>query len=132
LPVRLTAIGNRVEFISMRLPTDCFVVARISVVIFAVVMLLGHICVLPTHRHVETAPGHGDEAQPHDADEAVHAGSCEVLRSSGIACPAVVAISAFIVPTPGEPLKQLIGRRGMPSLPTPSPPLFLLHAALLI
>ena len=116
----------------MRLPTDCFVVARLSVVVLAVVMLLGHICILPTHRHVETAPWHSDEAQPHDAGEAVHAGSCEALRSSGIACPAVLAVSEFIVMTPGEPLKQLIGRGGTSPLPTGSPPLFLLHAALLI
>ena len=116
----------------MRLPTDCFIVARLSVLLLAVVMLVGHICVLPTHGHVETAPGHGDEAQPHDVDEAVHAGSCEALPSSGIAGPAVLAISAFVVATPVEPLKQLFGRRGMPSLPTASPPLFLLHAALLI
>ena len=116
----------------MRLPTDYVVVARLSLLLLAVVMLVGHICVLPTHGHVETAPGHGDEAQPHDVDEAVHAGSCEALPSSGIAGPAVLAISAFVVATPVEPLKQLVGRRGMPPLPTTSPPLFLLHAALLI
>jgi len=116
----------------MRLPTNCFVVARLSVLLLAGVMLMGHICVLPTHGHVETAPGHVDEAQPHDADEAVHTGSCEALPSSGIACPAVLAISAFVVAAPVEPLKQLVGRRGITSLPTPSPPLFLLHAALLI
>jgi len=117
----------------MRLPTDCFVVAKRSVLLLTVVMLVGHICVLPTHGHVETAPWHGDEAQPHDAEEAVHAGSCEALPSSGIACPAVLAISAFVVATPVELLKpQLVGRGGIASLPTPSPPLFLLHAALLI
>jgi hypothetical protein len=116
----------------MRLPTDYFVVARLSVLLLAVVMLVGHICVLPTHGHVAAAPGHGDEAQPHDDDEAVHAGSCEALPSSGIACSAVGAISAFVVATPVEPLKQSVGRRGMPSVPTPSPPLFVLHAALLI
>jgi hypothetical protein len=116
----------------MRLPPDGFVVARLSVLLLAVVMLVGHICVLPTHGHVETAPWHGNEAQPHDADEAVHAGSCEALPSSGIGCPAVLTISAFVVATPVEPLKQLVGRRGIPSLPTSSPPLFLLHAALLI
>jgi hypothetical protein len=118
----------------MGLPTNCFVAARLSVLLLAGVMLMGHICVLPTHGHVETAPGHGDEALPHDTDEAaVHAGSCEALPSSGIACPAVGAISAFVVATPVEPpLKQFVGRRGMPSFPTPSPPLFLLHAALLI
>jgi hypothetical protein len=116
----------------MRLPTGYFVVARLSVLLLAVVMLVGHICVRPIHGHVETAPGHGDEAQPHDVDEAMHAGSCEALPSSGIAGPAVLAISAFVVATPVESLKQLVGRWGMPPLPTTSPPLFLLHAALLI
>lgn len=116
----------------MRLPIDYFVVARLSVLLLAAVMLVGHICVLPIHGHVEMAPGHGDEAQPHHGDEAVHASSCEALPSSGIACPAVLAISASVTATSVEPLKQLVGRRGMPPLPTPSPPLFLLHAALLI
>jgi hypothetical protein len=116
----------------MRLSTDCFVVARSSVLLLAVVMLVGHICVLPIHGHVEAAPWHQDEAQPHDADEAVHAGSCEALPSSGIACPAVLAISPLVVASPVEPSKQLVSRRGITSLPTPSPPLFLLHAALLI
>ncbi len=116
----------------MRLPTDCFVVARSSVLLLAVVMLVGHICVLPTHSHVETALWHGGEAQPHDTDEAVHASSCEVLPSSGIAGPAVLATTALVVATPVEPLKQLVGRSGMSPRPTPSPPLFLLHAALLI
>src|SRR5260370_1002393 len=83
-PPSLTATGNRVEFLPMRLPTDCFVVARSSVLLLAVVMLVGHICVLPTHSHVETALWHGGEAQPHDTDEAVHASSCEVLPSSGL------------------------------------------------
>jgi hypothetical protein len=116
----------------MRLPTHCFVVARLSVLLLAGVMLMGHICVLPTHGLGEAAPWHQDEAQPDDADEAVHAGSCEALPSSGIACPAVRAISPLVVASPVEPSKQLVSRRGITSLPTPSPPLFLLHAALLI
>ena len=128
----MTEIGNRVEFLPMRLPTDYFVVARVSVLLLAVVMLMGHICVLPTHGHVDTAPRRGDEAQPHDADEAVHAGSCEALPSSGIACPAVLAISSFVAATHVGPLKQWVGRSGISPRPTPSPPLFLLHAALLI
>src|SRR5258708_13198590 len=67
-PPSLTATGNRVEFLPMRLPTDCFVVARSSVLLLAVVMLVGHICVLPTHSHVEMALWHAGEAQPHDPD----------------------------------------------------------------
>jgi hypothetical protein len=115
----------------MRLPTADFVAARLSVLLLAVAMLVGHICVLPTHGHVETAPWHGDEAQPQDADEAVHAGSCEALPSSGMACP-VLTIPAFVVATPVNPLNQWVGRSVMSPRPTPSPPLFLLHAALLI
>jgi len=116
----------------MRLPTDCFLVARLGVLLLAVVMLMGHVCVLPTHGHVETAPWHRDEAQPHDAHEAVHAASCEALPSSGIACPVLLTVSAFVVAIPVEPLKRLVDRGGLSPLPTPSPPLFLLHAALLI
>jgi hypothetical protein len=116
----------------MRLPANCFLVARWGVLLLAAVMLMGHICVLPTHGHVETAAWHGDEAQPHDADEAIHAASCEALPSSGVIYPAVLTISAFVVATPVEPLKQLVGRSGMSPLPTASPPLFLLHATLLI
>jgi hypothetical protein len=116
----------------MKLPADCFLVARWGILLLAVVMLMGHICVLPTHGHVETVPWRGDEAQPQDADEAVHAASCEALPSSGIACPTVLTISAFVVAAPVEPLKRLVDRGGLSPLPTPSPPLFLLHAALLI
>lgn len=115
----------------MRLVTARVAMTRWGLLVLSVVMLTGHICVLPTHGHVETAPWHGDE-DPRDADEAVHAASCEALPSSGTACPAVLAISAFVVATPVEPLKQWVGRGGISPLPTPSPPLFLLHAALLI
>jgi hypothetical protein len=116
----------------MRLPTDCFLVARWGVLLLAVGMMMGHICVLPIHGHVETAPWHGDEAQPDEADEAVHAGSCEILPSSGVVCPAVVTIAAFVAVTPVEPLQRSVDRGSVSSLPTASPPLFLLHAALLI
>jgi hypothetical protein len=115
----------------MRSLTDRFLLARWGLLVLAVVMLMGHICVLPSHSHVEATPWHGDGGSA-DADEAVHAASCEALPSSGITCPAVLTISAFVMATPVEPLKQWVGRGGIAPLPTPSPPLFLLHAALLI
>ncbi len=115
----------------MRLATDCVVIARWGLLVLSVLMLTGHICVLPTHGHAEAAPWHGN-GDPRDADEAVHAASCEALPLSGIACPAVLANSPFVMATPVEPLKQLVGRRGMSPRPTASPPLFLRHAALLI
>jgi hypothetical protein len=116
----------------MRLSADYFVAARLTVLLLAVVMLVGHICVLPIHSHVEASPSHGDEAQPHDADDAVHAGSCEALRSSGTACPPLLTISAFVVPTAVYPLNEWVSRCSISPRPTASPPIFLLHAALLI
>jgi hypothetical protein len=116
----------------MRLSADYFVAARLTVLLLAVVMLVGHICVLPIHSHVEASPSHGDEAQPHDADDAVHAGSCEALRSSGTACPPLLTISAFVVPTAVYPLNEWVSRGSISPRPTASPPIFLLHAALLI
>lgn len=115
----------------MRLSADYFVAARLTVLLLAVVMLVGHICA-PPHSHVEASPSHGDEAQPHDAADAVHAGSCEALRSSGTACPPVLTISAFVVLTAVYPLNEWVSRGSISSRPTASPPLFLLHAALLI
>jgi hypothetical protein len=114
----------------MRLVTDCVVIARRGLLLLSVVMLTGHICALPTHGHVETEPWHED-GDPRDADETVHAASCEALPSSGIACPAVLTISAFVAATSVEPL-EWVGCGGTSPLPTKSPPRFLLHAALLI
>jgi hypothetical protein len=116
----------------MRLPTDCSLVARWGVLVLAVGMLMGNICVLPIHGHVETAPWHTDEAHPQNGDEAVHAGSCEILPSSGIVCPMVMTIAAIVADAPAEPVQRRVGGGGISPVPTPSPPLFLLHAALLI
>lgn len=125
-------MGNRVEFLPMRPPTGWGLVARWGVLLLTVGMLMGHICVLPIHDHVDTAPWRATEAQSHDADEAVHSGSCEILPSSGVACPAVMTIAACVAMTPGKPLQRWIDRGSISPLPTASPPLFLLHAALLI
>ena len=128
----MTAMENRVEFLEMRLPSGWVLLGRWGVLLLTVGMLIGHVCALPIHGHLDTAPWHSDEAQPHDADEAVHAGSCEILPSSGVACPAVMTIAAYVAATPGEPLQRWIDRGSISPLPTASPPLFLLHAALLI
>ena len=110
----------------------CVGLARWGLLILSALMLTGHICVLPTHHHVETAPWHGDGHHPQDADEAMHAGSCEALPSAGITCQVGPIVSAFVVATPVEPLQGRVGRGDISPRPTLSPPLFLLHAALLI
>jgi hypothetical protein len=115
----------------MRLVTDCVVIARWGLLVLSVVMLTGHICVLPTHGHVEAAPSHADAEHSHDVDESMHAASCEALPSSWITCQAVLTISASAVSVYVEPTNRSVSR-GISPLPTISPPLFLLHAALLI
>lgn len=110
----------------------CFMVARWGLVALSVMMLTGHVCVLPTDGHVDTAPRHVDEAHPPDADEAVHGASCEALPSSWVACPAAFTISSVVVASPVEQPKRQIGSSSISASPTASPPLFLLHAAFLI
>ena len=116
----------------MRGLADCFAIVRWGLVVVSAVMLAGHVCVLPTYDHLETAPWHAEGAPPHDVDEAVHAASCEALPSSGVACPGAPTISSAVVATPLEHPKGWTGSASLSAPPTASPPFFLLHAAFLI
>ncbi len=102
-----------------------------ALLVVLVVILVGHVCVLADHGHVEAATQHSDGDQPYDSDDTVHAAPCEMLRSSWVTCPAIFIPSAFAVPTP---IKDLVGH--VPcnqfSFSATLPPLFLLHASLLI
>src|SRR5215813_8600395 len=102
-----------------------------ALLVVSAVILVGHICVLPGHGHVEAATEHSDSDQPYDSDESVHAASCEMLRSSWVTCPAIFIPSVFAAPSP---TKDLIGQ--VPycrvSFSATRPPLFLFHASLLI
>jgi hypothetical protein len=104
-----------------------------GLLVAVVMILVGHVCVLPSHGHVEAATEteHSDGDQPYDSDEAVHAASCEMLRSSWVTCPAIFIPSAFAAPTS---IKDLICRVSCSQLSFSAtlPPLFLLHASLLI
>src|ERR1700730_572275 len=102
-----------------------------ALLVVLAIILMGHVCVLPGHGHVEAATQHSDGDQPYDSDETVHAASCEMLPSSWVTCPAIFIPSAFAVPIP---IKDLIGQvpRNQFSFSATLPPLFLLHASLLI
>jgi hypothetical protein len=99
----------------------------------AVVTVLGHICALPFHAHAGAIETHGEPPSHHgDADaDALHGASCEVVKSrtggGDRPIPAPVGV-ATLVAEPGTPFSKVA--------PVPvvigSPPLFLLHAALLI
>ena len=96
-------------------------------------VILSHVCALPVHAAgLDTVLGHSDAAHDeHSADESVHGGSCEAVRST------------FVVQPPGAPVTTTGSVkfathvvRLSPEHPRPaaaiSPPLFLLHASLLI
>jgi hypothetical protein len=65
------------------------------------------------------------------AGDGVHGASCEALRSSwgsATVAPSAVTVVADVV----APCRRWIGRSDTPKTAATSPPLFLLHAALLI
>ena len=111
--------------------TGRFAPARWTLLVLSVAALMGHICVLPGHVHAETPATQTDADHPHEADEAVHAASCEAMRSAWVGSPIVLApsVGALTATLVGQP-KTWIRSSRSPSVK--SPPLFLLHASLLI
>ena len=100
---------------------------------FGLFVILSHVCALPAHAAaLDTVLGHTDTA--HDAqstDESVHGGSCEAVRSTFAVQPPVApvptAVSVTVATRPVRPFLE----HPRPAVVT-SPPLFLLHASLLI
>ena len=112
-----------------RLPEDG-TVAWWGLVALSLTLLVGHICVLPTHLHA-AVPAHADAEHSHEAGE-VHAASCEAVRSSGAAFPLGLAPAVHVtMATFIDYSKSQVSCSGLPQS-LKSPPLFLLHAALLI
>jgi hypothetical protein len=127
---RLTVSEDRVRFLPMKRLNHGSSMLPLTLLVLLVVTLIGHVCVLPLHGHVEAADRHADAEQSHDADEAVHAAPCEMLPSSVVACPAIFGASAPVAATPVQYLNGVSSNRIVFS--AISPPLFLLHASLLI
>ena len=96
-------------------------------------VILSHVCALPVHAAgFDTLLGHTEaEHDGQSADESAHGGSCEVVRSAFAVQPPVVPVAKAVSVT-------VVTRLGRPSLEhllltvATSPPLFLLHASLLI
>jgi hypothetical protein len=96
-------------------------------------VVLSHVCVLPVHAAgLATLIGHTHGAHDESsADESVHGASCEAVRSTFAVTPPVLPV------TPAAPIyvaTQVLQRpleRPRSAFAT-SPPLFLLHASLLI
>ena len=116
----------------------------LSLVVIAVAMLIiaGHVCVVPhahsadLHAHPWDAAGAGPERSEHSdqptGDDAAHNASCTALQSSpgGGLAPVLVALATRMVDLIAPP--ELVPLEVSPARVSNPPPLFLLHAALLI
>ena len=95
--------------------------------------VIGHICVLPDHAHA-LPTRHAD----HDdhADDAVHEASCEAAGTSApitILAPALADVAIAEQPAVALFLATTTATLQLPAVKTRrGPPLFLLHASLLI
>jgi len=97
----------------------------------AIFVVLGHICAAPFHAHAGAVTTHGEDHPEGGSDEAAHAGSCEALRADfGVHIPALLP-TGIVLPVVRDPEIDH-AQPTQVSAPTSSPPLFLLHAALLI
>ncbi len=108
-----------------------------SVAFFVVV---SHICIEPFHVHagtITTHPAHGEEEESGHARDhagAAHVGSCEVLRADAVEAQFLVIPPNRIQVAMDDPPTRVASfpARLEPALTGSPPPLFLLHAALLI
>jgi hypothetical protein len=92
----------------------------------AVATMLSHVCVLP-HEHAEAMDE--DREAGHDA---LHGASCEALRASPTQPPLLDWIVLATAPDLGEPPASHVDHSRAVVARAASPPLFLLHASLLI
>jgi hypothetical protein len=103
-----------------------------ALLIIAIIAVLGHVCVLPVHAHAVPVEGHGS----HDDDSSensVHTASCDALKGAS-ATPSILPAATSMPLVAVEPLslKRRAGDVAPARAHADSPPLFLLHAALLI
>ena len=97
--------------------------------------VIGHICVLPDHAHA-LPTRHTDHDDHNHADDAVHEASCEAVGTSApitILAPALADMGVADQPAGALFLATTTGSLQLPAVKTRrGPPLFLLHASLLI
>ena len=103
--------------------------SSIFLVAIAILVVMSHICAGPFHAHAGTVTTHSEDHPERGSDEAAHGGSCEALRATpNIDLPALPAVRLDVLP-----LRAILTAIARPiTAPDTSPPLFLLHAVLLI
>jgi len=109
--------------------------SKLFVVAMAFIAILGHVCVLPTHSHGESVPaatGHHETADDHGSDESFHGASCDaaVSTTANVPLPVTAVVDRLLGSLASRPSAHAVIAAA--PLQSESPPLFLLHAALLI
>ena len=105
---------------------------------FAIVATLGHICVLPGHVHAAVADagdhGHTVPVEPHhdSTDDTAYGESCDALRP-GSSTPGATLLAAITTAIASADIRpRLVAQAIDATPPRASPPLYVIHRALLI
>jgi hypothetical protein len=103
-----------------------------ALLIVAIIAGLAHVCVLPVHAHAVPVDGHGSHDDD-SSDNSVHTASCDALKTAS-ATPSFILTATSVPVVDVEPvsLKGHVFDAAPVRTDPHSPPLFLLHAALLI
>src|SRR5260370_5245490 len=99
----------------MRAPTpSCWFLIAVMAI-----MVVGHVCASPFHAHAGAIATHEEHDSHHGSDDAdhdaIHAGSCEALKSAGAAPDA----RGFVPLGPATVLIQRRAHRPTPARPPP-------------
>lgn len=113
----------------MRPQTRTHGVVAAALLVIAIIAVLGHVCVLPVHAHIVPAEDHGSHGDT--TADSVHTASCDALKSTA-ATPSIVPVATstpvVVIEQSARHLVDIARTSGR----SESPPLFLLHASLLI
>ena len=126
-----TVRKHHIRFGRMRSPRAAWLILLV-----ACIVALAHVCALPGHSHAasEKPHVHDEAAAPGESDhgDAIHSASCDAAPPAPTtAIVALIPVSLVQRPWPPTPA-AVTGPRLACVTATSSPPLFLLHASLLI
>ena len=105
-------------------------VVSIGLLLLLAFTLVGHICALP-HGEDRAAVPREHAGHDHDSPDGVHVASCEGVRPASPSTPFAPRATLLLTVDAGAPQVAQLALIRTPQ-PSSSPPLFLLHAALLI
>jgi hypothetical protein len=113
----------------MRPVTRAHGVVAAALLVMAIIAVLGHVCVLPVHAHIVPVDDHGSHGDT--TARSVHTASCDALKSTSATPSIVPAATSTPVVVIEQDATHLV-HTARTSGRCESPPLFLLHASLLI